>query len=83
MKELVKIIYKLDLLDHLNSHYLSQEINQGQELYEGTVVDLVIGKGLGAGYIIVPNLPSDGNYRIMIKSSDNIFFDVNNSYLTK
>jgi len=36
----------------------------------------------GSEYIIVPNLPSDDNYRIMIKSSDNIFFDVNNSYLT-
>jgi len=32
------------------------KVNPGQEIYEGTVVDLVIGKGLSRDYIIVPNL---------------------------
>ena len=52
---------------------------------DGTNFDIVLAENTpndGSEYIIVPNLPSDDNYRIMIKSSDNIFFDVNNSYLT-
>ncbi|MEE2930941.1 MAG: PASTA domain-containing protein [Bacteroidota bacterium] len=32
------------------------KIEQGKEIYEGTVVDLVVGKGLSRDYIIVPNL---------------------------
>ena len=31
-------------------------IKEGQELYEGTVVDLIVGKGISAEQIIVPNL---------------------------
>ena len=32
------------------------KVEPGQEIYEGTIVDLVVGKGLSRDYIIVPNL---------------------------
>ena len=36
----------------------------------------------GSYYIIVPQLPSLDNCRIMVKSADNIFFDINQSYFS-
>ena len=36
----------------------------------------------GAYTIIVPAIPSMNDYRVMVKSSDNIFFDINNSSIS-
>ena len=36
----------------------------------------------GSESIFVPNLPSNNMSRLMVKSSDNIFFDVNNSFFS-
>ena len=36
----------------------------------------------GSESIFVPNLPSNNISRLMVKSSDNIFFDVNNSFFS-
>ena len=36
----------------------------------------------GSHEIIIPELPTLENYRIMVKSVDNIFFDINNSFIS-
>ena len=53
------------------------KIEIGQELYVGTVIDLVVGKGLGKESVIIPNLIglTRMEANIIIKSlSLNIFF---------
>lgn len=53
-----KLEYKADLAKNkiLSYKVNGMEIIQGQELYEGTIVDLVVGKGLSNDKVIVPNL---------------------------
>jgi len=53
-----KLEYKADLAKNKILSYKVNgiEIHKGQELFEGTIVDLVVGKGLSDDRVIVPNL---------------------------
>ena len=56
--EVGKLIYRSDLATNKILNYKVNGINIeiGQELYHGTTVDLVVGKGLSNEKILVPNL---------------------------
>ena len=51
----------------------------------GNDFDIVLGQDIpndGSHAIIVPEFPTLENCRIMVKSADNVFFDINNSFIS-